>query len=181
MKKTIYKHHPVMFTEGLLATGEDWAGQTMLEVIPALLDSGSLGAGAGDYWGTLYLEDLCNTQSIDVPVGAGAIILEVDVREADATANPYLIIFGYDGCVSLANFPGRSFPVYCAPLDDRWTTSRVIIPLIDAPAIIDYLVSTSGGSTFDYRIRLIGWVILGEAYVKPTGAREDLACAFWAQ
>ncbi len=179
MKKTVFDHHPVMITKGLLATGEDWAGQTMLEPIPALLTSGLVGSGLSDGMGTFLLVNLCVAESIDVPAGAAAVILEIDVQDSGAAGAEAYLAFGYGGYINLTDIPGRSFPVYCAPANDRWITRQIIVPITD-DAILDYLAEATGANTLDYRIKLIGWIILGEAYTKPTSLKEDLSCGFIA-
>ena len=173
MKKTTFDHHPVMITKGLLASGEDWAGQIMLEIISPYLGNGSLSTG----WGTLFLATLVDTAGIDIPEGAAAIILDVEVQDVDALNNPYSLTFGYGGLIDVTNFPGRAFPVYTSKRNDEWTSRLVVLPLTD-DNIIDYLAAASGGTTLDYRLRLIGWLILGEDYTKPTSQYEDLACGF---
>jgi len=179
VKKTVFDHHPVMITEGLLASGEDWAGQAMLEVIPALLTSGAVGTGLSSGMGTFLLTNLCDTQDIDVPVGAAAVILEVDVQDSGAGATERYLAFGYGGYINMTDIPGRSFPVYCAPSNDRWISRQIIVPLTD-DAILDYLAVTTGANSLDYRIKLIGWIILGEGYTKPSSLQEDLLCGFIA-
>ena len=165
-----------MITKGLLASGEDWAGQVMLEVISDYLAEASVGTDAPR--GTLQLKTLCDAVGIDIPVGAAAIVMDVEIQ--DAADGEYSLTLGYGGIVDEVNYPGRSFAVYTRPGADEWIAKLMILP-ITTDAVIDYLAAASGGTTLDYRFRIIGWIILGEEYrrtVQPTSPQEDLHCLF---
>jgi hypothetical protein len=173
VKTTKFDHHPVEIHKGLMTGEQDFAGQTMLEIIDALLASGSLTAG----WGQFNLVELCNTAGIDIPEGAAAVIVDVKVRDDGSTAAEIILTFGYGGLIDATNFPGRSLPVYCGDVNDRWDGQICILPF-DEDGVIDTLNNASGGNTLDYQIRLIGWLILGTDYTLPTSPQEDLACGF---
>lgn len=156
-------------------TGEqDFAGQFMLEIIDGLLGSGSLSSG----WGTLLLEELVYTAGIDIPEGAAGIVLDVEIQ--DVADGEYSLTFGYGGIVDVTNYPGRSFTIFTRPGIDEWIAKQFILPLTD-DYIIDYLAAASAGTTLDYTLRLIGWIILGTDYEKPTSPQEDLPCGFTVQ
>ena len=153
---------------------QDFAGQFMLEILDGLLGSGSLSTG----WGTLLVEELVSTAGIDIPEGAAAIVLGVEVQ--DAADGEYSLTFGYGGVVDVTNYPGRSFTIFTRPGADEWISRMFILPLTD-DNIIDYLAASSAGTTLDYTLRLIGWIILGTDYSKPTSPQEDLLCGFSVQ
>lgn len=173
VKKVNYNKHPVQITKGILGPGEEWSNFVANERISALLTSGSLSDG----WGTLNVAALAAAQSIDVPDGAVAVIVGVDVQDSGASGAEAYIAFGYGGLIDLTNFPGRSEVVYCQGLDDRWIGRTVILPLTQAN-LVDYLAEATGGSTLDYRIKLLGWLIGGEDYTVPEHPYQNLACGF---
>jgi hypothetical protein len=173
VKKTKFDHHPVEITKGFLGPGEEWGSIAVLEKISALLDSGSLSDG----WGTLNISALAIAQSIDVPDGAIAVILGVEVQDSGASGAEAYIAFGYGGLIDLTNFPGRAEVVYCQGLDDRWIGKTVILPLTEAN-LVDYLAEATGSTTLDYRLKLIGWLIGGTDYTMPEHPYQNLHCAF---
>lgn len=171
MKKHRFRRHPVQIDNGFLGPGEEWAGIVAVEEITSYLTSGSLSSGRS----TLNIAELAADQSIDVPEGAIAAILGVDVQDSGASGAAAYLAVGYGGIADISNYPGRTQVVYCPVGDDRWAGRTLVVPLTEAN-LIDYLAEATGGSTLDYRVKLLGWVIGGTDYTMPEHPYQDLSC-----
>lgn len=179
MKKTNFKHHPVQMGKGTLAHGEEWAGLVMLELVSEVLASDSLSQGEKDNRGTILLNDACAalTPAIDVPDGAGAVILSVASQDSGGSGAVTYFALGYGGIVDPTGHPGRTTILYNAKENDEWRERLMIIPLAEGN-VIDIFSTPTGANTLDYVLKLVGWVILGTEYTKPDYPYEDLKAVF---
>lgn len=169
VKITQFKNHPVLIEKGLYTVGGEVAGAVALENVTAAIKSASISDGAF----TLQLKALCVSAGITVPTYATGVILDVAVRDSGAGGEDDFLVLGYDGNLDYANYPGKVVGVHAAPVNDRWGEKLVILPLNES-SLIDVLGVASGGSTLDYVIKLVGWVIGGSAYTYPTRTEANL-------
>jgi len=156
VKVTEFKNHPVQFTKGIYTIGgEASAVIAAAEQISTALTSGS----ASDSVGNLKLKTLCTSAGITIPDAAVGVILDVTVNDSGAVGEDDVMSFSVvPGLVDPTNFPGCFQEVHCLPANDRKVSRLIMVPM-DESCMIYYKIAASGGSTFDYDIRLFGWLL----------------------
>lgn len=92
--------------------------------------------------------------STTVPTNAKAVMLVVQVRDSGSSTFNASMSFRKNGETS----GKQNYPVFCFAPDDALTTQFVIVEM-DDNHVIEYSINASGSNTFDYFIKLWGWIL----------------------
>jgi len=170
-KETKFRHYPVRIENGLYMGSQqlDILGFRLAFQDSALTSALDQSSTTDPLWPDLTLSDL-----ITVPTDAIAIVISVEVNDADSTANPYYMGFCPTGRIGT----GRCQYVYPADVDLRQSSRIIIVELSDQtiPRISYRIVASALG--FDYSINLVGWLIGGTRVSRLAIPAEDLFCTF---
>ena len=168
MKKTRYRL-PVELRGGLFfgVNNEDYIGGVVLDLKDAAIASG---AGTDSVsWTTMDLEDIAG---VTIPGDAIAAILDVAVNDAGASAAEASMAFATPGII----VAGKTQYVYTVGGAADLIGSRIVVVEITGDGKIAYAIAATG-ATFDYLIKLIGWIV--NPGVDPISLpSEDLKATF---
>jgi len=169
VKETKYDHHPVRIEKGLFLGSEqlDLAGIYYTQhsaVLASVASSDDL------KWALLDLAAV-----VTVPDNAVAAILDVAVNdEGSAGAAAYAYFSSNVG--GQLDLDSRLTYVYCGNVNDRVGSKTIIATLTEDDKVAFCVVAT--GAVFDYKIKLIGYLIAGTRSSKVVLPSASLQAQF---
>lgn len=158
VKVTRYEHHPVQIVKGLaLGSEQEFGGIVQLDLQTSNI--ASVDSSDDTPWFHLDL-------GAYAPKHARAAILDVAVRDNGAAAGNAYMEVGNPGII----YASETQIIYSG--DVNAFNSRIVFAVLNDDDKVNLKI-TATGAVFDYRVKLIGWVI--DPYVaKVTPPYKDL-------
>ncbi len=174
VKETRYQEHPVRYEVGLFLGSQQLDVEGIhLMTLAAALTSGSF--SNMDEWAPLKLSPLVVAAAETIPLGAIAAILDVEVNDAAGGATDAKLELASPEHGVAGILAGKTETVYCGDVNDLIDSRLVVVEMSDNFSIV-YKATASGGSTLDYTIKLIGWIVGGTRIAKVTWPSVELYC-----
>lgn len=164
VKETKYAHHPVRILKGL-SLGQEYMPGTV--IVLDLLSAAKTGSLSDTDWTVWDVDSLFTGE--DRPKDAVAAIIDVAVNDSGSAGTACYLALAAPGII----VAGKTFYCYPGDVNDRVQSRLVIIP-ISSDGKFAVSAEASGGSTLDYSLKLIGWLVGGSLVTATAFPYEDL-------
>lgn len=164
VKEHTFKKHPMRITKGL-SLGQEYMPGTV--IVLDLLSAAKTGSLSDTIWTVWDVDNLFTGE--DRPKDAVAAIMDVAVNDSGSAGTATYLALAAPGII----VAGKTFYCYPGNVNDRVASRLVIVP-ISSDGKFAVSAEASGGSTLDYNLKLIGWLVGGSLVSATAFPYKDL-------